>query len=445
MSRVSAFTTPAAPPGFFPGAQPAGMPAGAPLRVLAFGDSYVWNAWLSPNRQFRSSSPLSYAAQRLPLWYQTGDLMGVVGETTGQILARIATPLARPLIDAAILFAGNNDFAQAMANTTVRDSIVATALANIRTIAAQFHNANIPLCICTVPTRAASTALQIQATQAYNAWLLTVLAPAMAPRVAVADIAAALVNPATGLPIAGLMQADGIHPSHNGARLAGEVLAGTLARWCTNRDDTAWANVDPNNALAGFNPFFLTFGAASGNGITGQIPAGWFTWSDVGPFTSGTIVGASVPRADGRGNWAQLTFTNAVQAANTSVGVGINSGNFARPAILPVSGFAYLVFEAEVDSGFQGLQGFTANLSETTGAVASITTFGSDGAGTELAPAGTTRFRVQTPALPITAGSTNIACILMAQVRSNIPGGVNGTIRLGVPAIRVVPASRSNT
>jgi lysophospholipase L1-like esterase len=211
--------------------------------------------------------------------------LGIGGQTTTQILARINDVLA--LAPSWVhLVAGTNDVG----------SGIATTKTNITTMLDTFAANGVKVIIGTIPPHAGSyTDTQKADTFALNDWIR--LLGRTRPDIVVVDYFAALADGVNGNYLATVYGAnptsDGVHLSATGAYAAGKALANAL-RYRVNRS-VPFSMPAPGQNLIGTPRPGLSGGGAS-------APAGW----TVGGASSGTAVWSDVARADGYGTWKQV-------------------------------------------------------------------------------------------------------------------------------------------
>lgn len=143
---------------------------------------------------------------------------GVAGNTTSQFLARI---------EAVISSGGQVMVYLGGTNNAGQNDPIANFQADVTATKARFDQAGKPFMVCTVPPRAASdTEGATPYILAYNLWLRFWAASNGVP---LADVFAALVDPATGYMRAEFVSADPVHPNDAGHAAIAAAIAPVLA------------------------------------------------------------------------------------------------------------------------------------------------------------------------------------------------------------------------
>lgn len=239
---------------------------------------------------------------------------GIGGQSSSQIAARFSTDVVAYNPDWVFILAGTNDTSSS-ANTT-------THLASMYD---QASNAGIRVIACTIPPNTNAGLTQRQWYLTVNRWIRE--QARVRKGFIMADIGAAIYDTATTWQaISGMLAADNVHPSPQGAAAMGKIVADAVrAHLPLANDMLGSSSGDPENLLS--NPML------TGTGST--APTGW--------AKGGSSTLSYVPRTDGvAGSWCQV--------ANAS-GAGSNlTSNVSIGASLAIGDVVYAVIEFEVDS-----------------------------------------------------------------------------------------------
>lgn len=240
---------------------------------------------------------------------------GVSSDTTALMLARINTDVLAYPVDWCCVMGGSNDISTA--------TTVAQTTANLQSIYAKLMNAGIKVLACTImPTDAHVSIPSIgYKRKQVNEWIKS-FASGHVGKMLVADTERAILDPATGGPLAGML-IDGVHPTNTGAAAAGRAITAAVSSFVStfpldSAIDCGWAinplaNGSNSKTAGGFN------GPA---GITGVGPNSW----DGFVRNTGTAVGSKVTRT----NWMpeklwRMTATFAAEFDQVGVYVGGSS------------------------------------------------------------------------------------------------------------------------
>ena len=318
----------------------------APGRRWAFlGDSIT-----------NGSSASNYAYSFLPLACEmTGTLFatasliesGVPGQRVKQMADRVETTLDAGA-EGLVVLAGTNDAGR---NDIGTATPLAEYQADYQRIVDAAHRRGVPVIVCTVPPRAADPAPQphtFAAIEQYNMWL-RMWAPSQGAYLA--DVNAALVDPATGqLAAENFAAGDGTHPTDKGHYKMAVVVSEAMRKASQERLDSrlVWAKTAVSlNA----NPLMAT--------TTGVRPTSYYEQ----PGSPGDApVYTVVPDTRGylkAGNWAQVDFAPGAVNGNRNLAITIPAGGWAVGDRLAVTG----VMEVDDISG-----GWAAGLGVNTGA-----------------------------------------------------------------------------
>ena len=175
-----------------------------PYSSVVYGDSYCtsYGGWAG----------VGNATAGAPLLLSTWA--GVGGETTTQVLARIATVTSlRP--EVVIVSCGINDI--------VASASAATIQANLTTIYQTLITAGAKVIICTLPPTSSMTAPMLVVLAAVNTWLKAL----SVTNLWVSDTGNALTT-GDGVTQNGSLYTDGVHPNFAGFTAMGAVLAVTI-------------------------------------------------------------------------------------------------------------------------------------------------------------------------------------------------------------------------
>jgi len=290
----------------------------APLRGLRFfpiGDSltYIDGGYLgdtpldTPVGAYRDGSHatgmFAWANTQLGHALTMAGNGGVPGDTSEMMLARLGAALAVPS-DIVSVLAGSNDFTQ-----TFPASRTITALTSIY---AQILATGRRLLVLTLPPRASMTTPEGHLYVAtLNRWIKGYARST--PGVILADIAAVIADPVTGVPYSippNYPTTDGTHLSAIGAQWTGRVISDALRPHLSMSNIWSDSNADPLNLSRNASNVGATGTVA--NGITGTPGTQW-TASGSG----GTVAAAcsKVARTDGfPGEWSRLV----IGAGNTA-------------------------------------------------------------------------------------------------------------------------------
>lgn len=280
-----------------------------PRRVLALGTS-ITNFWgdtgaAAAQRSTNGGSYLVWLLASLRGAVNPANVInkGVSGDTTTQMVARLAADVAGQQFDLGIFEPGPNDYAQSLSAATIQS--------NITTIVGAMTATGRPL-IVLVPTPAESwSSAQYAVWQEVRNWLFSTYNNGQSAGVRLVDAAALVADPLTGLPLSAMyrptsVEATRIHPSMSGAQVIGRAIAETLPWARAYERQTALGARDhyeliANSRLQGNNASTArNFYAAAGVTVTGgpdacgiAITRGTFTGVTIAPVTAdGTSIAA---------------------------------------------------------------------------------------------------------------------------------------------------------
>lgn len=294
--------------------------------LVVFGDSLTEQGGMLPGypesaasaRDIRAFSPWTWGNMLLNQAFTVLDNLGVGGQTTTQILARIDDVLAYAP-GWVHLIAGTNDMG---AGTS-------TAKANIDSMLDQLDAAGIRVILGTIPPRTGDkyTGTIKADTLELNRWIIE--QGRSRAGVVVVDYFTALADVSNNYraSVCGYNStSDGIHLSATGAYVCGKALAAAVGRYLVQ--------TVPFSAVANRLPYprpgMIGGGAA--------VPTGW---SAIGP-SAGSVVWSDVERADGGGVWKQIVIP--------SDGIFSMTSNADVSGVLAVGDLVFAVAEFDVSS-----------------------------------------------------------------------------------------------
>jgi lysophospholipase L1-like esterase len=193
-------------------------------------------------------------------WVYNG---GIPSNNLAQMLARVQTDVIAKNAGTCLIMAGTNN----MGNPMGDPAVAGTPGYIMKQIVAELQAANIRPVLCTIPPRNDNLALNANVT-AWNAWLTFW---GERSGILVIDTYAAIVNPATGAPAAGMVEADNVHPTAvANARMAEVVVTALAADLRNSKPRLASSSADPSNLL-GASGLFLVDANADGYGDTWAV------------------------------------------------------------------------------------------------------------------------------------------------------------------------------
>jgi lysophospholipase L1-like esterase len=300
-----------------------------PHIVAAIGDSRVAALYLdSTQRNKCAHSPLGWANALLGQRMIYGDSLGVSGNRTDQMLARLSTAIAT---GAGTLYiqGGVNDIAQ---NYPTAGTSGATAFANIKTMAEAARAAGMTVVIeAEVGGNTMNTAALVGQVNDLNARLYEYAE--RTPGVHLHDARPVVLQPTfsdTALQFKTGHSYDGTHVSGRGGLYWGESLAALLgpvipARMMTLGRNRAELPGNGRRHLA-LNPLFATAtGGVLVNGATGTVPGNWNGYRS---NTSSTVAFSTQADASGFGNNAIVDFTAVAQGDQARLFQDIGTSNW---------------------------------------------------------------------------------------------------------------------
>lgn len=311
----------------------------APLDAIFLGDSKT-------AQNFGPAGGVGYA----PKWATLGNAAlgwpfnmkngGVSGNTTAQMLARLPALLDASAGPGWLVIRGmTNDITSGIlvaSNPTVGQTTKELIVANLKAMITLGRSAGKYIALCTevggttgfaapINATTAQGALMRQAYNYVNRWIRDYCA---ANGLVLIDIEAAVMDPATGLPVSGYMRSDGLHLSYVGSCAEAQAMFaafnGRLPVPARSPSMRLSANnlVGPSASAAGS----VTADAANDTRIiapataAGGIPNGW----SISQFRAGGgASGSKVARGDYTpGQAAQLAFTSSASFGGAGFWIG---------------------------------------------------------------------------------------------------------------------------
>lgn len=212
---------------------------------------------------------------------------GKGGDWTQGMIDRFAADVAAYDPALVIVLGGTNDISNAV--TT------ATTIGNLTTLYQKSLALGARVVACTIPPNSVWTTAQCQQALTINAWIRSYCRTTRG--MFLADIGAAVADPATTYQYLTGHTVEGTHPNSLGASKMGRVLARALTGLVpAGNDSLGLANGEPGNLLA--NPLFVGSGTS--------LPASWDASGGLGSSTVGYVTstdGLAVP-------WLRLTVPN---------------------------------------------------------------------------------------------------------------------------------------
>ena len=414
------------------------------IKIAAIGTSLVQynsNATSTKISNY-SRGPIAWAQVKGPefvygVWHDTTDVNGrnftganhgVSGETSTQIIARLAALVAM-LPDIVIVDNGTNEMA-----TDSYDTIIA----NSETIYKTLIDAGMQVIILPVLARATSswasgseTRKKAQRVNAWKRWYA-----AKTPACMYFDWNQPWVDPASadGEPLTGYSD-DGIHENVKGAYYIGKALATYLTGFLPPRqplivgqDDDYDATYNPMGNIFP-NPMMQGTAGVEGTGATGDTATSCRIERSTGSAV--TVVAAKETRSDNNGDWQVLTFTpsgSALERFLLRTSTADMTHSFAAGTWVQ----AACDIDVAAYSGWKSIQLYLKD--QGTGGVTGLALEEYDNAGT-LQPFPTEAWsgKLVTPPFQIVSGST----ALRTRVEMELDGAVAGSPVIKVGSWRV--------
>jgi lysophospholipase L1-like esterase len=296
-----------------------GNSVSVPQSIALLGDSIT----LANDAEWRNVAYFGWANALAGTPFQVSVFSGVGGNTTGQMLARVANDIVAQSPSWCCVMGGTNDISGGVVTLPTMQS-------NLSGICDALHAAGIRIILCTItPSTSYNTADEKQLWHDINGWIRT-YAAAHSSYITLADVGELYADPGNdGQPLAGYTH-DGVHPNALGAYTIGVGMAAALSGvvptcWTFGRRPADTRLLTPNPWMTG------TTGTKGAN-CTGVVATGW---------TAYRAVASKVARTDGiAGEWQKIEVT----AGQTSA--WIDSGDI-------LSGFSVgdtIVAQAEVET-----------------------------------------------------------------------------------------------
>lgn len=279
--------------------------------ILAAGSRWIFGGDSITNGSSATNFAYSYAPQACAM---VGTLVarpdsieaGTPGDTSAQLLARLAGQAAQYGAQATVVMIGTNDVGQGVPLATTTDNIT-----KIVTAAKSWG----PVVLCTIPPRGTSaTAAEKQATASINAWI-RLNGPSLGCWIA--DTNRVLADPATGDYLAGYDSGDATHPTQSGHAAIAQVVAAAMKR--------ATTRVDPYGLITSAGPGVITSDPL--NARTGGVLSGsWYEQpGGTGTAPTYTMVGDTTGRLPA-GRWAQMDFDATASGGTRRLAVATSTG-----------------------------------------------------------------------------------------------------------------------
>lgn len=298
---------------------------GSANTIVLFGDSITYQNTIATATALNAQDTGAYNWCNAYLGdrFRLVKNAGVSGNTTAQMVARLANDVMAYPSDWVWIMGGINDVLTMIDGTgsvAQADACVATVTGNLlyiyETLLAVGRR---PIAVLNTPAAAATQLANVYRRAALHriiTWIREYCA--RTPGMYLVDAHSAVLDPtsATGDPASGTMQ-DGLHPSSAGAQRMGRACANALQYVVPPRNVVAslsdriaayhyYGNVLPNGTMQG------TSGTVSGV-ATGVVAANWECYAN-----AGTVTAAKVARTDLSGyDWQQVTVSSAAYTSVT--------------------------------------------------------------------------------------------------------------------------------
>lgn len=265
-----------------------GNSVSVPQSIALLGDSIT----LANDAEWRNIGFFAWANALAGTPFQASVFAGVSGNTTGQMLARVAGDVVAHSPQWCCVMGGTNDIAGGITSLETMQS-------NLTGICDALHAAGIRIILCTItPQVGYNAAPEIQLWHDINGWIRT-YAAAHSSYIVLADVGELYADPGNdGQPLAGYTH-DGTHPNAVGAYTIGAGIAAALSGvvpicWTFGRRPT-------DTRLITTNPWMLGTSGTVGSNSSGQVATGWRAYR---------AVASKVARTDGvPGEWQKLAIT----------------------------------------------------------------------------------------------------------------------------------------
>lgn len=324
---------------------------------------------------------------------------GYSGDTTTNIIARVARDVYPYDLDYVFLCTGENDI--------LNGDTASTAIANVAILGTLLRNNTHATIVLMAPPPCSSAYGALTSTMrnafAELRYQMAEYCMDNSDRFMFADTYPSLVDPLNatpGLSNTGGRTSDGIHMSAKGAQLWGLTLYNKLSGLrkpdrnpIVSNADTVSVSANSSNVAAAANLWTNTGGTISTN-ASGALPAGW-----TGSMTGGAVVCSAPAASSGYGYSANLvaTPTGSGSAVLLSTGLSLTAGQaYAGEAVISLSGvsgstLSFVRFRINLSIG-----GVTTQLGAW-GAASSTTFIGTD----------VTRIFIRTPEFTVPVGGSN--------------------------------------
>jgi lysophospholipase L1-like esterase len=298
-----------------------------------FGDSITANNGVPGGRRRTANGYWDWAQALSGNRFRLLCNAGVSGNTTAQMLARLATDVIPFHAKYVVVLGGINDLRSGT------DVTSATTIANLASIAAQLLDDGSTVILATIPPYTAANGNSSTQAAKWTTINASIRQTALStPNVYFVDFAAAYLDATNAapypLPTPVTATSDGLHPASMGAYLMGRLLAALLITLVAPVPDQPIWNNDPANYVV--NGLLTGSAGTSSGSPTGTLPTSWKIEN-----TATTCDSTQMARPDGFGYWIQL----AVVATNHRDYCRLNQSLSTLPAAGSV---VYL--EAEIQS-----------------------------------------------------------------------------------------------
>lgn len=292
-----------------------------PGSIVLFGDSLIYKCGPFSTGAYSSYNDAGFWGWAEVLEAQRFNMIsnaGVNGNTTSQMLARLATDVLALHPQWVLVHGGVNDMGPG-ADTSI--------LANLTAICDAIRASGAKVILCTVPPNSTFTGgTTITAYQATNTGIAA-YAAAHPSDVILADTGASnRTSWANPVPVGGTTY-DVVHPNRWGAQRMGQTLVAAILAASGIPDAYPLITVvGGGNLLA--NPLMTGTGGGTSGTASGSIADNWTAIGSSG----GTAVCSKVARVDGiPGSWQQIAYTGTSNSSavllQSAVGSGFSAGD----------------------------------------------------------------------------------------------------------------------
>lgn len=381
--------------------------------AVLFGDSITANNNASPIKT-QDIGYFTWGNALSGMRFNVLNNAGIAGNTTTQMLARIATDVLAYKPKICTVMGGTND--------TDTDPVV--VVPNLRSIYQTLTAAGIYVVALAVLPRPTGSTAQKQNILLVNRWIADYWASKSGGEFV--DAFAAVVDPTSTTQAAtSNALSDNVHPSNLGAYWIGKKISPVLQRFSSNSalvssayDD---AYVNTASLVKSKNPMMLGSGGVAYAPFTGAAATGFSVSASGSPSGTASVVA----RADGMGNDQVVTITST---ANNDKCI-INPLILFGAGGLAVGDQFYVEFEVSIVSpvALKSVEAYMLAQGDNSGNSAAFTPVGASG---NLPEAAT--FTMRTPVATIPAGSTAPALT----IAFTFSGAGSATIKIGRLAVR---------